>query len=118
MAYTKQEKKIQRHARVRAKIQGIKERPRLTVFRGSKHCYVQLIDDSTGKTVCSASEHELSKTDAKLPKTDRAKKLGALIAKKAHEQGISSVVFDRGGNAYHGRVRAVADAARESGLVF
>ncbi|MBI2645219.1 50S ribosomal protein L18 [Candidatus Uhrbacteria bacterium] len=118
MKYTKQEKKIQRHARVRAKVKGTKERPRLSVFRGIKRVFVQLIDDEQGKTLCSASEHELSKADKKLSKTDRAKKLGALIAKKAQEQGISSVVFDRGGNAYHGRVRAVADVARENGLVF
>ncbi len=118
MKHTKKEKKIRRHARVRAKIQGTKESPRLAVFRGLKHCFVQLIDDEQGKTFASASEYELSGEDKKLPKTERAKKLGAMIAKKGKEQGISSVVFDRGGNAYHGRVRAVADAAREGGLVF
>jgi len=118
MIYTKQEKRIKRHARVRAKIQGTAARPRLSVFRGLKHCYVQLIDDVQGKTLASVSEHELAKADAKLSKTDRAKKLGALIAKKAQEKNISTVVFDRGGNAYHGRIRAIAEAAREHGLVF
>lgn len=118
MKYTKQEKKIRRHARVRAKIQGTAGKPRLSVFRGLKHCFVQLIDDTQGKTLASASEDVLSAADKKLPKTERARKLGTLIAKKAQEQGISSVVFDRGGNAYHGRVAAVADAAREGGLVF
>lgn len=118
MKYTKQEKKVRRHARVRAKIQGTTEKPRLCVFRGLKRMFVQLIDDTQGKTLASASEQELSAADKKLPKTERAKKLGTLIAKKAQEKGVSSVVFDRGGNAYHGRIAAVADAAREGGLVF
>lgn len=118
MKYTKQEKKVRRHARVRSKIQGTATKPRLSVFRGLKRMFIQLIDDEQGKTLASVSEHELSAADKKLPKTERAKKLGTLIAKKAQEQSISSVVFDRGGNAYHGRIAAVADAARESGLVF
>lgn len=118
MYTTKQEKKVRRHARVRGKIRGTAQRPRLSVFRGLKRMFVQLIDDGTGKTFASASEHELSATEKKLSKTDRAKKLGSLIAKKAKEQGISSVVFDRGSSVYHGRVSAVADAARDGGLVF
>lgn len=118
MTHAKQEKKIRRHARVRAKIHGTKERPRLSVFRGLKRTVVQLIDDAAGKTLASATENELSSADKKLPKTDRAKKLGVLIAKKAKDLGIASAVFDRGSSAYHGRVAAVADAAREGGLVF
>lgn len=118
MKYTKQEKKVRRHARVRAKIQGTTEKPRLSVFRGLKWVFIQLIDDTQGKTLASVSEYELSAADKKLPKTERAKKLGTLIAKKAQEKGVSSVVFDRGGNAYHGRIAAVADAARDGGLVF
>ena len=118
MKYTKQEKKVRRHARVRAKIRGTVQRPRLSVFRGLKRMFIQLIDDEQGKTLASVSEYELSATEKNLPKAERAKKLGMHIAKKAKELGISSVVFDRGPNAYHGRIAAVADAAREAGLVF
>ncbi|MBI4600210.1 50S ribosomal protein L18 [Candidatus Uhrbacteria bacterium] len=118
MKKTKQDSKILRKKRVRARISGTGLCPRLSVARGLKSTTVQLIDDEKGTTLASAYERELSAADKKKTKTERASALGALIAKKAHEAGVSAVVFDRGGNAYHGRVRAVAQAAREGGLQF
>lgn len=107
-----------RKRRIRARVSGTQGCPRLSVFRGLKTCSVQLIDDEKGFTLASATEKELSKDQIKKTKTERARILGGLIAKKAQEKGITGVVFDRGGNAYHGRVRAVAEAAREGGLQF
>jgi large subunit ribosomal protein L18 len=104
--------------RVRARIEGTRERPRLAVFRGLKTCYLQLIDDITGTTLASASERELSAEQKKGTKTDRARVLGVRIAEKAKELGVTEIVFDRGGNRYHGRVAAIGDGARESGLQF
>lgn len=112
----KLKRKVLRRKRVRAKVSGTAVRPRLSVFRGSKTCYLQLIDDATATTLVSAAEHELSKEEAKKPKSERAKALGLLIAKKAKEKGVASAVFDRGGNRYHGRVQAIAEGAREGGL--
>ncbi len=101
--------------RVRGKIEGTTERPRLTVFRSNKQIYAQVIDDLTGKTLAAASSLKI--TD-KAPKKEIAAKVGELIAKTAQEAGITAVVFDRNGYLYHGRVKELADAARKGGLKF
>ncbi|BDG45563.1 MULTISPECIES: 50S ribosomal protein L18 [Parageobacillus] len=107
-----------RHARVRKKIFGTAERPRLNVFRSNKHIYAQIIDDMKAVTLVSAStldkEFDLESTG----NIEAAKKVGELVAKRALAKGIKKVVFDRGGYLYHGRVKALADAAREAGLEF
>lgn len=109
--------RAKRHTRVRAKISGTPECPRLNVFRSAKHIYAQLIDDVNGVTICSASS--LSKDfEGNGGNKEGAKKVGELIAKHAAEKGISEVVFDRGGYLYHGRVKDLADGAREGGLKF
>ena len=105
-----------RHARVRSKISGTAECPRLNVFRSNKNIYAQLIDDVAGVTLASAST--VDKDISGENKTEDAKAVGASIAKKANEKGIKEVVFDRGGYLYHGRVAALATAARENGLEF
>lgn len=105
-----------RHGRVRAKISGTAECPRLNVFRSNKNIYAQLIDDVAGVTLASAST--LDKEISGGTKTETASAVGALVAKKATEKGIKEVVFDRGGYLYHGRVQALAEAARENGLEF
>jgi len=108
-----------KHARVRARVEGVPERPRLAVFRSSAHIYAQVIDDIGGRTLVAASDIDPDgKTAAKGDKTARAKTVGSLIAKRAKAAGVSKVVFDRGGYLYHGRVKALADAAREGGLEF
>lgn len=110
-----------RHVRVRAKVKGSMQRPRLNVFRSSAHIYVQLIDDVRGQTIASASDLEPEARERAgdgAVKTDRAKVVGQLIAERAKEIGVSAVVFDRGGFLFHGRVKAVADGAREAGLKF
>jgi large subunit ribosomal protein L18 len=112
---TLNEKRIRRHKRVRSKIIGSTEKPRLCVFRSNSHIYGQLIDDSTGSTIVAASDMELKKKDAK---TSLSKEVGILLAKKAMEKKISEIVFDRGGYKYHGRVKALAEGAREAGLKF
>lgn len=110
-------KRIIRHNRVRAKVKGTNERPRLSVFRSNRHIFVQLIDDVNGRTVMSASD---LKTDKKnnIKKTEIAKNVGMELAKKAASKKIKKVVFDRGGYKYHGRIKAVAEGAREGGLKF
>lgn len=107
-----------RHGRVRNNLAGTQERPRLNVFRSNKSMYVQLIDDISGTTVASAStvDKELNLTST--GNVDAAKQVGELIAKRAQAKGYKSVVFDRGGYLFHGRVKALADAAREAGLEF
>ena len=112
---TKLERRLKIKAGVRGKISGTTERPRLTVFRSNKQIYAQVIDDTTGKTLAAASSLKL---DVKAPKKEIAAKVGELIAKRAKKAKISKVVFDRGGYQYHGRVEALADAARENGLEF
>ena len=109
-----------RHLRVRARVSGVAARPRLNVFRSSAHMYAQLIDDTNGHTLVAASTMEPAVAErAEGPsKTERAKVVGALIGERAKALGIESVVFDRGGFRYHGRVRAVAEGAREAGLKF
>jgi large subunit ribosomal protein L18 len=109
-----------RHFRVRKKITGTAERPRLNVFRSSKHIYAQLIDDTKGNTIVSAStvDPELRASITNGGNVEAAQKVGELVAKRALEKGFKSVVFDRGGYLYHGRIQALADAAREAGLEF
>ena len=109
--------RIKRHIRVRNKISGTAECPRLNVFRSAKNIYAQIIDDEAGKTLCSASTNEKSFTEYG-GNCDAAKKVGLELAKRAKEKGISDVVFDRSGYIYHGRVAALADGAREGGLNF
>jgi len=111
---TKIERRIKIKYRVRNKISGTAERPRMSVFRSNKQIYVQVIDDEAAKTLVSASSLGLDK----MPKCEQAAKVGEMIAKKAIEAGISTVVFDRNGYLYHGRIKEVADAARNAGLKF
>jgi large subunit ribosomal protein L18 len=117
---TKEDIRLRIHRRIRKKISGTPERPRLAVFRSQAHIYAQVIDDGTGKTVCSASSlDETLKKDAKRgANVASAKAVGTLIATRAKEKGVEAVVFDRGGFQYHGRIKALADAAREGGLKF
>jgi large subunit ribosomal protein L18 len=110
-----------RHVRVRAKVKGTSARPRLNVFRSSAHIYAQVIDDVQGHTLVSASDIEddvKSTFGDDAPKTEKAKAVGKVVAERAKAAGINSVVFDRGGFLYHGRVKAVAEGAREAGLEF
>ncbi len=110
-----------RHKRVRAKVSGTPQRPRLNVFRSDKHIYAQVIDDERGHTLVAAGSAEPAirqQASGDTTKTDKAKLVGNLVAERAKAAGITKVVFDRGGFLYHGRVRALADAARESGLDF
>jgi large subunit ribosomal protein L18 len=107
-----------RHARIRAKISGTPERPRLAVFRSNKNIYAQLIDDTNGVTVASASTLDKEISVESASNTEAAAKVGELVAKRAIEKGYKSVVFDRSGYLYHGRIQALADSARETGLEF
>lgn len=109
-----------RHLRVRKRVQGTPERPRLNVYRSSRHIYTQIIDDVTGTTLVSAStlSPELADIRDNGDNVEAAKRVGALVAQKAIEQNIRKVVFDRGGYLYHGRIAALAEAAREAGLEF
>lgn len=111
---SKSERRTKIKYRVRNKISGTPERPRMTVFRSNKQIYVQIIEDLNGKTLAAASSLGLEK----MPKKEQAAKVGEMIAKKAQEAGIQTVVFDRNGYLYHGRVKEVADAARKGGLKF
>ena len=105
-----------RHARLRKHVSGTSERPRLSVTRSTRHVFVQVIDDTVGKTLVSASTMEADLRTFEGDKTGKARKVGELVAQRAKDAGIDSVVFDRGGNAYHGRVQAIAEGAREGGL--
>jgi large subunit ribosomal protein L18 len=107
-----------RHFRVRKRVVGSAERPRLVVSRSSRHLVVQIVDDSIGQTLVSASTMESTLRETKDDKSAKARLVGAEIAKRAKEKGISTVVFDRGGNKYTGRIAALADSARENGLDF
>ena len=113
---TKEEARQRRHRRVRAKVSGTADRPRLAVYRSNAHIYVQLIDDATGRTVAAASSGEKQVAGTKRAEGPAA--VGKLIAERAKAAGVETVVFDRGGYLYHGRVKALADAAREGGLTF
>jgi len=112
--------RLRRHRRVRKKVVGSSQRPRLNVFRSLQHIYAQVIDDSAGLTLASASsvDREMRDTCRDLTKTDAARVVGRVVAERALKCGVKTVVFDRGGYRYHGRVKALADAARETGLVF
>lgn len=103
-----------RHNRIRKKIKGTKDRPRLSVFRSSKGLWVQLIDDEHGYTLLSADHKQVKKIESKV---DQARQVGLILAKKAQEKNITTVVFDRGGYKYHGRIQALAEGAREGGLI-
>ncbi len=112
----KREARLRRHRRVRKKVQGTAERPRLAVFRSNKHLSAQVIDDLSGKTLASASTVEADLRNVRGATVDAAAEVGKLLASRAKAAGIDKVVFDRGGYRYHGRVAAVAAAAREAGL--
>jgi large subunit ribosomal protein L18 len=104
--------------RIRKKIAGTTEKPRLSVFRSNSEIYAQLIDDNNGRTIAAASSRDKDIAAQKATKTEKSKLVGLAIARKATELGIQKVVFDRGGNLYHGRVKAIAESAREGGLQF
>ncbi len=116
----KNQDRVIRHARVRKKVNGTADRPRLNVYRSTNHIYAQIIDDVKGTTLCSAStlSKDVASEIAKATKTEASKIVGAAVAKKALALGIKQVVFDRGGYLYTGRVQALADGAREAGLEF
>ena len=112
---SRNDERLRRHARVRTKVSGTAECPRLNVFRSNAHIHAQIIDDVKGVTLVSASTLNVN---AEGTKTDAAKAVGEAVAKKALDAGITKVVFDRGGNIYHGRIKALAEGAREAGLDF
>ena len=116
----RKELRRKRHLRVRSKIKGTPERPRLAVYRSEKHIYAQIIDDVAGRTIVSAStvDKELREKLTKTWNQEAAREVGKLIAKRAAEKGIKRIVFDRGGFKFHGRIKSLADAAREAGLDF
>lgn len=116
----KKETRVKRHLRIRRRLTGTNDRPRLCVYRSNKHIYVQIIDDVEAKTLVAAStlDKELKGKIEKSWNRDGAKAVGELVASRAKKMGIEAVVFDRGGNIYHGRIAAVAEAAREAGLNF
>jgi len=109
--------RTRRHLRLRKKIEGTATRPRLVVTRSARHVFVQIVDDSKGITLASASTMEKEFRTMDATKSDKSKQIGQLVAKRAQAAGVSEVVFDRGGNKYAGRVAAIADGAREAGLV-
>jgi large subunit ribosomal protein L18 len=115
---SKNDVRVRIHTRLRHKLRGSQERPRLAVFRSLKHIYAQVIDDKAGKTLVAASSGEKKAAVGSGGNLAGAKEIGKLIAERAKSKGISKVVFDRGGYLYHGRVKALADAAREAGLEF
>ncbi len=119
MSYSAKQKRaarVRRHLRVRKKVRGTADRPRLAVFRSNRHISAQVIDDRTGRTLAAASTTEAALRSAATSNIEAATKVGSLLAERARSAGVTQVVFDRGGNLYHGRVAAVADAAREAGL--
>jgi len=121
MSYTaknKRDARQRRHRRVRVKVAGTAARPRLAVFRSNKHLVMQVIDDSRGTTVAAASTTEADLRSSGTGNVEAAAKVGRLVAERAKAAGVSTVVFDRGGNLYHGRVAAAAQAARDAGLEF
>jgi large subunit ribosomal protein L18 len=106
------------HYRIRKRVSGVASKPRMSVYRSNGDIYVQLIDDVNGNTLVAASSRDKDIAAQKVTKTEKSKLVGAVIARKASELGIEKVVFDRGGFLYHGRIKALADSAREAGLVF
>jgi|SRR5699024_1837800 len=115
---TRNASRKKRHGRVRSRVTGTIERPRLNVFRSNKHIYAQLIDDLNGVTLASASTEDKELSLEATSNIDAAEKVGELLAKRAQDKDIETIVFDRGGYLYHGRVKALAEAAREAGLKF
>ena len=117
---TKEEIRTRLHSRIRKKVAGTPQRPRLAVFRSQSHIYAQVIDDDSGRTVCAASslDKDLKSKFKRGANIAAAEAVGQLIADRAQAQGVKTVVFDRGGFKYHGRIKALADAARKSGLPF
>lgn len=117
---SKEESRIRRKVRIRKKVKGTSERPRLTVFRSARHIYAEVVDDEANRVLCSATTSSKAGKDEQkgVKKKEQAKKIGAKIASLCKEKGIEAVVFDRNGYQYHGRVMALADAAREAGLKF
>ena len=118
MKFNKESRRRRIHHRIRKTVKGTSERPRLCVYRSNKSVYCQVIDDRNGHTLAAANSNEAGINTAGLTKTEQAKRVGLLIAEKAKAASIESVVFDRGGYLYHGRVKALADGAREGGLQF
>ncbi len=120
MAIRERQARERRHRRVRIQVSGTADRPRLNVYRSLQHIYAQVIDDAEGRTLASAStlDAEVKKAISGMHKTEAAKVVGQIVAARAKSAGINQVVFDRGGNRYHGRVKALADGAREGGLEF
>jgi large subunit ribosomal protein L18 len=121
MSYTPPNRKTIRqnvHTRIRKRVQGDSERPRLAVYRSLKHIYAQVIDDAAGRTVAAASTRDQDLAKSYGGNVAAAKQIGALVAERAKAAGVTAVVFDRGGHRYHGRIKALADAAREAGLKF
>jgi large subunit ribosomal protein L18 len=119
MSYSSKQKhaaRLRRHSRVRKKVPGDAARPRLAVFRSNRHIVAQVIDDRTGRTLAAASTHEVALREGATGNRTAAEQVGQLVAERAKAAGVSRVVFDRGGFLYHGRVAAVADAARNAGL--
>jgi large subunit ribosomal protein L18 len=116
MTNSKREARVRRHRRVRKKIRGTPERPRLSVFRSSRHVYAQVIDDVQGRTLATASTTEAGLRSGRTGTIEAAKAVGTLVGERAKSAGISTVVFDRGGFKFHGRVAGVAEGAREAGL--
>jgi large subunit ribosomal protein L18 len=115
---TKEDARGRRRQRLRKKVEGTADKPRLSIFRSLNHIYVQAIDDQEGKTLFSASSKEITEKSKHTGNKDTAKRVGELIAQKCKQKGIDAVVFDRGGYLYHGRVKALAEAARAAGLKF
>lgn len=118
MALTKSNRRLRIKRRIRKVVVGTAERPRMSVFRSNKEIYAQLIDDATGKTILSASSTEKAIASHKGAKVEQATLVGKLVAEKAAKEGITTVSFDRNGYLYHGRIKAIADGAREAGLNF
>jgi large subunit ribosomal protein L18 len=120
MKLTRKESKQRRHRRIRGKVKGSSERPRLAVFRSNEHIYAQIIDDTQHQTLAAAStlESDLKSNLASGATCEASAQVGKLIAVRSLEKGISKVVFDRGGNLYHGRIKALAESAQEAGLDF
>jgi large subunit ribosomal protein L18 len=118
MGLTKSERRNKIRRRIRKHSFGTPERPRLSVFRSNKEIYAQIIDDTSGKTLASASSRDAALKDAKGTKSELAAEVGKVLAQKAQAAGVEAVAFDRGGYQYHGRVKSLADGAREGGLKF
>jgi len=118
MALTKYERRIRIKNRIRKVVSGTEARPRLTVFRSNKEIYAQIVDDVTGKTISAASSRDKDISSAKANKTEKATLVGKAIAEKAIKAGVEAIAFDRGGYLYHGRVKSLAEGAREAGLKF